>query len=386
MLPWRSHTYSKAGKNAGINKQIISRANETARFLRQQNNNLPTILTLKHLSKLSGAPYNFLRRSVEHSDPEPYRLFRIHKRLLADESKRRYRIICVPEKKLMAVQRWINGEILQKIKPHPASVAFGPGNSIIAAAEPHCGSRWIVKLDIKNFFESVSEQQVFHVFSRLGYQPLVAFELARLTTRKGKRSYARSAKRWSKNFNLDYSISAYNEILLGHLPQGAPTSPMLANLAMFDFDEAVTDLANSAQLEYTRYADDLTFSTSSEEFSRKDAKKFIGNIYSKLKAFDFEPNLTKTKIVPPGARKIVLGLLVDGDKPRLTKEFRDNIRQHLYYMTEANIGPVIHASTKGFISVYGLKNHVRGLIAHAAQIDPDYANKAWQKFNSVRWP
>ena len=86
-------------------------------------------------------------------------------------------MICVPEPTLLIVQRWINQRILSHAKPHQASTAFAEGCSIKRAAERHCCARWLIKLDVANFFESISEVRVYRVFVGLGYQPLVSLEL-----------------------------------------------------------------------------------------------------------------------------------------------------------------------------------------------------------------
>jgi retron-type reverse transcriptase len=375
-----------SGSTAGCDETIVKNAAETGKMLLERTPGAPPIFTLKHLSQLTGVNYSFLRRCVERVESEPYRRFRIRKRQNPNEKKQRYRIICVPDPRLMAVHRWINTNILQLVPPHAASVAFGKGNNIAEAAANHCASKWLIKLDIVNFFESISEQSVYHVFSRIGYQPLIAFELARLCTRLGQPSYARWSRRWSARSYRFEKISSYQKEQLGHLPQGAPTSPMLANLSMTAFDASIRQVANDFDLAYTRYADDLTFSTTSVEFNRNKSQTVIPKIYAELLKYGFKPNLTKTKISSPGSRKVVLGLLVDGAEPRLTKKFRDNIRQHLYFINHPNIGPVQHANKKGFKSIYGLRNHVQGLIAHASQIDKEYANAAWEQFNHVLWP
>ena len=119
---------------------------------------------------------------------------------------------------------------------------------------------------------------------------------------------------------------------LGYLPQGAPTSPMLSNLVMRELDGIIQRLADAAGLTYTRYSDDLTFSTRSKEFSRFKARGFISEVGKALTVFGFQPQHRKTKVVPPGSRKLVLGLQVEGDVSRLTREFKDKLRQHLYYL------------------------------------------------------
>ena len=101
---------------------------------------------------------------------------------------------------------------------------------------------------------------------------------------------------------------------------------MLANLAMREADVLLTALSNRYGLTYTRYADDLTFSTGAPEFQRDDARKAVYEIYGILRRFGLAPNLTKTAIGSPRSRKIVLGLQVDQNEPRLTRAFKMKMR------------------------------------------------------------
>lgn len=383
---WRSQSFADAANEENSSSELIINVKRTRALQTRRTRQVPPVFTLKHLSHLTGVSYGFLRDCVERWGDEPYKVFRILKRNLPGESKSRYRMISVPDDRLMAVQRWINTQILQNINVHPASTAFKSGSHIVEAAKRHCGCRWLIKMDIVNFFESVSEQQVFHVFSAAGYQPLVAFELARICTRVGQHSFARRGKKWFSQRKEGTVIPEYHNFLLGHLPQGAPTSPMLANLAMMRFDQIVTAIASDRGLIYSRYADDLSFSTDDDAFDRNDARTLISLVKSELQNHGFRPHYAKTKICPPGSRRIVLGLLVDGDEPRLSKAYRKNLDQHLHFMSPESVGPVAHATHRNFTSVYGLKNHVEGLIVHAMQVDPNFARAAWKKFNRVEWP
>lgn len=105
-----------------------------------------------------------------------------------------------------------------------------------------------------------------------------------------------------------------------------------------------------------------------------------------MKKTGLSPNRTKTQIVPPGSRKIVLGLLVDRENPRLSREFRYLMRQHLYFLKKSSVGPAKHAKAKGFDSVGGFKNHVFGLATYARQIDKDYGEKCLRALESIDWP
>jgi len=157
--------------------------------------------------------------------------------------------------------------------------------------------------------------------------------------------------------------------------------------AHFDaFDQEVAAFADREGLVYSRYADDLSLSTTARTFTREGAARVIGQIYQLMGGYGLSPNRTKTKVIPPGARKVVLGLLVDGPKPRLAREFRSMVRQHLCYLTHPAVGRARHAQQRGFASVYGLKNHVIGLVRFSHSIDPNFAAICKQKLSGVVWP
>lgn len=389
MGTWRSQHFKKFATREGTDLDIVDASVAVGKALIASSPNSQPIFSLKHLAYLSDVNYRILRETVERKAHERYRTFKVQKRSDSQSSSKRYRMICVPHPQLMKAQRWIAQNILAHGRIHEASMAYKTGSKIVDAASLHCGCRWLIKLDIVNFFESITERNVYRVFNKMGYQPLVAFELARICTRKGNRTRIRnpSSKKWRAKFDVYSKITSYNGVnMLGHLPQGAPTSPMLANLAMYDFDQSIAEIATDFGLTYTRYADDLTLSTEADDFSRVKAQEAIFQIYQVIRKFSFEPNLTKTQIIPPGARRVVLGLLVDGKRPKLTKKFRDRLRLHLYHVGPDGRGAVQHAGFNQFQSVFGLKNHIEGLISFAYSVDPEYAKKAWDAFKKTKWP
>ncbi len=380
MTLWRSQQFRSKAKKEGHNEVVVRNAANTATHLIRKSPGVEPILSLRHLGHLTETPYNKLRSVVRRKESEPYRIFRIRKRPLAGE-KRRFRTIVVPDPWLMSLQRWLNSNVLEHISPHPASMAFAKGCSILKAAEPHCGARWLIKMDIKNFFESVTERQVYRVFEDIGFQPLVAFELARICTRLGNSSTHGSHPRYQTSSNF-YKISEYSNHLMGQLPQGAPTSPQIANLVARDVDENLTKFADSKGLTYTRYADDLTFSTS-EKFDRTDIPAIIGSISGIIADNGFSPNVAKTTVSSPGARKVVLGLFVDRDEPRLSREYKLTLRQHLHYLRK--YGPTTHARNNGNATTFGIRRHVLGLIQHARQIEPVYGAARLEEFKAIHW-
>lgn len=378
---WHSQHYKKYGKELGVEDDILDNAVKSRLKIKAVDSRLPSIFTLRHLAYIANVDFSFLRKIVSRNINDPYKIFRLKK-----NTGRGFRIISIPDPELMKVQRWINKNILTLGRPNSVSYAFMEGISVKDAAELHCGCRWLIKLDVRQFFETISEIPVYRVFRKFGYQPLVSFELTRLCSRLGSNTKARNKKRWLANKDKYNVINQYKHYRMGHLPQGAPTSPMLSNLVMESFDESILKIANECNLVYTRYADDLAFSTKSNEFTREDAKHFIYQVYDVMKQYGLSPNTSKTKIVPPGSRKIILGLLVDGERPKLTREFRNNLRQHIYYLRNSQIGPAEHARKRGFTSLLGLRHHIEGLISYAAHIDPMLAKKYRLDLKSVEWP
>jgi RNA-directed DNA polymerase len=99
----------------------------------------------------------------------------------------------------------------------------------------------------------------------------------------------------------------------------------------------------------------------------------------------FEVSHHKTSISPPSARKVVLGVLVDRERPRLTRPFRNNLETHLYALTSPKIGATAHMRNRGFESLIGMRRHVAGLLAFAHQVDRGYAAKWYRLFNVIAW-
>ncbi|WP_416899415.1 MAG: reverse transcriptase family protein [Minwuia sp.] len=390
MVAWRSQHFLDEGRRAGIDQEILNRAVEIAEHTLRVPAPGEPILTLGHLAHMTGVDHDYLRATISRAGEDPYREFTIRKRSLPGQPPR-LRYIAVPEPLLMTTQSWIASEILRRAPCHKASVAYAPGSRLATAAARHCKAKWLVKIDVREFFESITEIDAYRVFLQRGYQPLVSLELARLCTRlrlKHRSSTAwlparrRVEWRWKRTKG---GIDNCDQRLLGVLPQGAPTSPMLANLAAWRLDETVQEISDTFGVRYTRYADDLTFSSPRKEFGRARCIQLIGRIYQALGERGLAPNTAKTVLAPPGSRKMVLGLLVDGARPRLSKAFRNKLRMHLHFITRPDVGPARHAEQRGFTSIEGLRQHLLGLTAFATQIDPAYGAECQKKLRSAPW-
>jgi RNA-directed DNA polymerase len=355
------HLYRRRGQQLGRSDELLDTIAEVSARLQAQG--VATVLTLGHLAHRTGVPHAYLRK-IAARDIDPYHTFEIRRR-----AGKAPRLISSPGPTVMHVQRWILSRILDRVSPHQASFAYQRGKSIRLCAEQHLGARWLIKLDLHNFFHSIDERQVFGLFAGFGYPPLLALELARLCTRQAYGGFPHPTR-----FRIPHPqhavISAYSTHALGFVPQGAPTSGALANLAAQPMDEVLTSLAHTHRLTYTRYADDMVLSGVGS-FSRDLALSVLRATSREIAACGFAIHHRKTRLTPPGARRIVLGMLVDGDRVRLSKDTRNKISTHLHGADK--YGLLAHQTARGFSSVLGLARHIDGLLAFAHDVDPSWA-------------
>lgn len=349
--------------------------------LRLLRTGLPVVFTLRHLSKIVGVEYYLLRASVERRrEAANYRMFAIKKR----SGGRRH--IHAVTGELFKAQQFVNAEILQKLKPHPASFAFHADGGVRACASIHCGARWLFQYDLKDFFYSVSEADVYKVFENAGYRPLLAFELARICTTTRLPEHLRKYL-WPKRSNdswRDYKFYSEHKRAMGVLPQGAPTSPMLSNLVAFTLDQALTEFADQYGLVYTRYADDLTLSAGGDFPEGLSVGHIHRNVIGMIRKNGFRENPKKIRVAGPGSKKVVLGLLVDGAEPRLSKETFKRIDRHLHATLKYGIVDVsIH---ERFDSPIGFYNHLAGLIAYVKDVDTARWKEFHDQFSRIQSP
>jgi RNA-directed DNA polymerase len=328
------------------------------------SNNAYPLLTLRHLARETGAEWGYLRSIVERRLNE-YSSIRRRKQ---DGT---FREISAPNPSLMHVQRWILSNVLVGLEFHDAAFAYRRGLSIKHCAEEHLGAKWLLKMDLHNFFGSIEESRAYGVLVRLGYPTLLAFEMARICTKPI------ALPSMTKPPLSGRGLHAYNNSNRGVLPQGAPTSGALANATAFRLDTMLASIADERGLAYTRYSDDLTFS-SSEGLSRTAVSKVILQIEHAIRSSGFVVHKGKTRVVTPGARQIVLGLMLTRDAVRLVPEFRHQLDNHIRCVER--YGPSAHAMTRRFDSALSMINYVDGCLAFATDIEPD-----WTARRQIRW-
>lgn len=383
METWSTHhLYQLASSTLGLRK-----AGSLQRYAQQLTlKKLAVVFTLGHLSKITGVTYKVLRDSVNRKrEAANYRMYAVKKR----SGGRRF--IHSVSKDLFKVQRFVNKEILQNCIPHSSSFAFHKSGGIRQCATMHCGARWLFQFDLTDFFYDITEIDAYRIFQSLGYRNLLAFELARLCTtthlpQRLNRLLFHNASR--HHFGLDSTLHgkgsgherstlSYPEIIgrVGVLPQGAPTSPMLSNLAARRLDESLHLYALDYGFVYTRYADDITISASTIP-----TQQSVGDIHRcivrRIREAGFRENRKKTRVAGPGSKKVVLGLLVDGEEPRISRETYRRIDRHLYATEKFGLHDT--ASHEGFESAFGFFNHLSGLIAFVKDVDEE----RWEAFSN----
>lgn len=343
------HLFFNNGLRLGVEESALRKATYyTSRLL---SKNAYPVLTLNHLSLLTGASYHYLREVVQRSR-DPYESIEISQR------SGKLRAISAPEPIIHEVQRWILDNILDSFQEHQSSFAYSKGKSIVQCAALHRGANWILKIDLHDFFGTIKESAVYKVFKEIGFPSLLSFELARICTRAES---ALSVRRSSDCYRIrSYSVSSQ-----GKLPQGSATSGKLANAVAYKLDEILTSLALSEGLVYTRYSDDMVFS-SHDDFSRGRVVDLLRKVTGVIHSQGFIVHRNKTRIISPGARKIILGLLVNDDV-RLLPEHRRRIESHLRGCEKFGLGK--HVAHRGFESVFSFVNHLDGWIAFALGVE-----------------
>ena len=215
-------------------------------------------------------------------------------------------MIEAPKLRLKELQRQILKGILEKIPVHSGAHGFVKTRSIKTFVAPHLGKRVVLKMDLRDFFPSFRAARIQTLFRTLGYPESVADLLGGICTNATPRSVWKEVA-----YEVDLSRLQETRALYArpHLPQGAPTSPALANLCTYRVDCRLAGLAKSAGAEYTRYADDLAFS-GGEAMDRR-IERFSTHVAAILLEEGFNVHHRKTRIMRQGVRQHLAGLVAN---------------------------------------------------------------------------
>ena len=315
------------------------------------------IYTLGHLAFLARVPYKRLRSAIADTAAE-YKEFSI-----AKKRGRGVRVIRVPSPDLKRVQQFILANCL----PRPASVishAYTRGTGILDAAACHQGARSVIMLDLSRFFDSVDSVSIYHIFLNLGYPELLSLELSLLCTYGG-------------HVGIEINGGKHPYVTQGRrfLPQGAPSSGMLSNLALEDLDLSMQQLFRDG-FSVTRYADDITISTS-EVLSRDECNALIRRVGELCRERGFSLNPSKTKVLLNKQSYRILGLSVSSNGVGLTRPYKRGFESEVRAISTH--GLAAHAAHKGYQSQLDYIAHLWGHIAYAKGIDFYWSSRMEQQ-------
>jgi RNA-directed DNA polymerase len=284
------------------------------------------------------------------------RLNHYHYRVLGKASGAT-RLIEAPKPTLKELQRRILAEILNKIPAHPASHGFLRGRSIKTYVGPHVGKRVVLKMDLQDFFPGIPGARIQTVFRTMGYPESVADLLGGICTN---------------------AVRGFGELYRRpHLPQGAPTSPALANICAYRVDCRLAGLARSAGADYTRYADDLAFS-GGEDFER-GVERFSTHVAAILKAEGFSVNHRKTRIMRQGVRQRLAGLTANQRVNVIRVDF-DGLKATLTNCVRLGAASQNHEGHPLF------REHLEGRVGFVESINPAKGARLRRIFEKIDWP
>ncbi|WP_346238682.1 reverse transcriptase family protein [Niabella insulamsoli] len=332
-----------------------------------QSQKLPVIFSLPHLCILAGVSIPRMLDGNHNNYKKNYKRFKLRKK------RGGFRYIHVPDGELKFLQRWILQNILEKIDSHVACKGFDKEASILKNAEVHLNKEAILKIDLQRFYDSINEKRVFGIFKSVGYHSNLAVSLAKICTFLPSFSLLNSFTKTEKE--LKDKIQQSRE---GILPQGAPTSPKLANLISRRLDKRIAKLAERRGLSYSRYADDLTLSGNYEEL--RAVKKGVFRI---ITGENFYVNNNKTKLLRRGNRFLVTGLSVHNNAVSVPKAKKRVIEHHLFHCNDNGVEQ--HLKTAS-IKNRNFKDWLLGNIAFVFSIEKELGEKYFEQFNKINWP
>lgn len=233
------------------------------------------------------------------------------------------RTLSVPDEILKKIQRRILEKLLSYESVSRYATGYKYGSSVQRNAQRHVGKAKILKLDIKSFFDSIQYSTVKEkVFPE---------------------------NKYSENIRVLLSMLCYQK---DSLPQGAPTSPMITNIIMRDFDEKVGSWCKERHIVYSRYCDDMTFS--SNKLDSNEVKTFVKN---ELKTMNLFLNEKKTAEISSHKRQVVTGIVVN-QKLNVLSEYKRGIRQEVYFCQKFGVDSHLRAIGAD-VSV---ENYLQGLL------------------------
>lgn len=249
------------------------------------------------------------------------------------------RQIAQPTAEVKLLQRWVLKEIISKLPLHDVAIAYRKGGATKNHAAQHASNKYLLKLDFKDFFPSITAT-CFASHLEIQQPELTKEDIDILC-------------------NILFHRDKLSQKLC--LSIGAPSSPAVSNAVIYFFDQAVADFCKDLDVRYTRYADDMAFSTNKPK-TLDEVHKFISDFCGQSSDPRLRLNTTKTVNVSKKFHRELTGLILTNDgRLSLGHKKRRQIRAMIDYFARGMLSPKEIA-------------HLQGLIAYARSIDPSILN------------
>ena len=283
------------------------------------------------------------------------------------------RLIEAPKQFLKHIQRRILNEILDPIPVHPAVHGFVKGRSVKTFAVLHVGRRAVLRMDLKDFFPSFGGRRIQAFFRTMGYPERVADLLGGLCTNTTPRDVWKQAGFAIGGEEMFAARQCYGR---PHLPQGAPTSPALANLCAYRMDCRLNGLARASGATYTRYADDLAFS--GDEAFERSVERFAARASAIAMEEGFSVHHRKTRIMRQGVRQHLAGVVVNEQANVVRADFG---RLKAILTNCVHHGP----ETQNREKHPAFRMHLEGKVAYVEMVNPQKGARLRKILENIQW-
>ncbi len=276
------------------------------------------------------------------------------------------RLLESPKAHLKKIQRQLQQHLFSKIPLHQCAHGFVPARSTASFVQPHIGQAVVVALDLRHFFLSISSGRIYRMLEKLGFSRDVSMCIKGLCT----------------NSVSEFVLEQISEPELRsfyrheHLPQGAPTSPVLSNLAAFNLDARLYGVARSMGFNYSRYADDLAFSC--DHFDKAQTNRLIHIINKIVSAEGFQLNTNKTRVMTQAQAQSLVGLVIN-EKLNIKRETVKQFEAELYNCVRN--GP----DSQNRSAIHHYQAHLAGKLAYFSQIGSIKSRRLATLFDRIKW-
>ena len=283
------------------------------------------------------------------------------------------RLLEIPSRRLRVVQRLLLDRVLGLVPVHPAAHGFVPGRSALTGARQHVGQEVVLSFDLSAFFATVPAGRVYAIARSAGYPEPVAHFLTGLCTTA---TPVAVIARMPRGGTAEHRSLLRHHLAAGHLPQGAPTSAHLANLAAFRLDARLSGYAAAIGARYTRYADDLTLSGGRRVRGRADV---VGRAVARIVADEgFRLNQSKTRVRHRGDRQSVTGIVVN-ERTGVGRAEYDRLKATLHNAVRS--GP----QSQNLDGVASFREQLTGRVTWVEQVNPSRGQRLRDLLERIDW-